>query len=135
MKKIKVNADLVLVLKDKNDWIRKLPGQLPRENAAQLFLFVDSQDNCLTVGADFKAAEELHLFPVLVYRIQRPSEILKQKDKALKVIAQAYKDGESITAITNRFQVSPNVIYKAIEHCNIPKRAPQRNITDLIEHR
>lgn len=74
MQKIQCKGELILILKSKNDWLKKVPNHLPEKRRAEQRLFLDKYDNCLTIGEDFMVAEDIDSFPVKVYSLQRVAE-------------------------------------------------------------
>ena len=66
---------LIAVLESKQDWFRRVPGCLPQKRYAEQRLWVDSFGNALTIGNDFRVAEELGSYPVRVYSLQRVAEV------------------------------------------------------------
>lgn len=77
MEKITCNAELILILKSKQDWINKIPNYLPKKRTAEIRIFLDANDNCLSIGEDFQVAEEINSYPVRVYSLQRVAEYVK----------------------------------------------------------
>lgn len=76
MEKITLNAELLLTLNSKEEWIRRVPNALPKKNRYnEQFLWIDKNGNVLECGADFSAAEEQASYPVNVYRTQPVSSI------------------------------------------------------------
>lgn len=88
MEKITVNAVFVIELKSKQDWVNKLPQSLPTLARGEEFIFIDSNGNFLTMGADFSAAEEIKTYPVKVYVKYRTfNELVElEKQRALEEI-------------------------------------------------
>lgn len=74
IEKISVNAELIITLYSKNDWIKKCPNHLPEKSRVEIWLWIDINGNCLTIGEDFMAAEKQNSYPVKVYRIQRTKD-------------------------------------------------------------
>jgi hypothetical protein len=80
MDKVTVNAELIIILDSKNEWIRKIPNMLPQKKYyKEDFLWVDKNDNQLVMGEDFSAAEEMDSYPVRVYRMQRVIDVRKER--------------------------------------------------------
>lgn len=65
-KQIIVNGELILELKSKQDWINKVPNQLPKKSRGA------EQYEC---GADFSAAEKQSSYPCKVYKLQSVSSL------------------------------------------------------------
>lgn len=75
MEKIVCNGRLVLTLNSKAEWISRVPRHLPNpKTSADQLLWLDSAGNTLTIGEDFRVAEENGLYPVRVYRLIRTIE-------------------------------------------------------------
>ena len=68
------NGELVLTLESKRDWVRKVPNHLPEKTRAQQLIWLDANNNCLTIGEDFSSAEKMESYPVRVYRVIRVTE-------------------------------------------------------------
>lgn len=78
MEKITVNAELLFVLENKQQWINKVPGILPcKIRAGEEWIWVDKNGNTFECGADFSAAEKSNSFPCKVYRLQSVSSVNK----------------------------------------------------------
>lgn len=76
MEQIKVNGILILELQSKQDWVNKVPSQLPsKSRGAENYLWVDKNGNVFECGADFKAAEEQSSYPCKVYKLQNVSSL------------------------------------------------------------
>lgn len=76
MQKIECNGELILTINSKADWIKKVPNHLPEKRRAEQRLWLDKYGNCLTIGEDFMAAEDIDTYPVNVYSLQRVAETL-----------------------------------------------------------
>ena len=74
MEFITINGELITELASKQDWVNRVPRCLKRKTQADQFLFVDVNNNCLTIGEDFRVAEETASYPVRIYRLQRVAE-------------------------------------------------------------
>lgn len=75
MEKITVNGELLIVLHNKNEWIKNIPNKLPKKrHKNETFLWVDINGNTFEMGIDFTAAEKNATYPCKVYRLQRVSE-------------------------------------------------------------
>lgn len=74
MEAIVVNVELIIFLRNKQEWINKIPRALKRESKNDKYLFVDSENNVLTCGEDFSVAELKNTYPVRVYRLIRVAE-------------------------------------------------------------
>ena len=68
------NGELVLTLESKRDWVRKVPAYLPEKTRAERLIWLDANNNSLTIGEDFSAAEKMKSYPVKVYRVTRVAE-------------------------------------------------------------
>jgi hypothetical protein len=78
MERITINAELLLILDSKQEWINKIPRHLPKKTTyAEQWIWIDSQGNLMAIGEDFSAAEKLESYPVKVYRLIRCAEALK----------------------------------------------------------
>lgn len=76
------NAELILTLESKNEWVRKVPRHLPEKNYYnEQFIWIDANGNTLVMGEDFAAAERMDSYPVRVYRHIRVSDAEKVKTK------------------------------------------------------
>jgi hypothetical protein len=75
MTKIEINVELLLELESKNDWINKIPRDLPELSKREKMIWIDSNGNSLTVGEDFQKAEDMKSYPVKIYRQVRVSEV------------------------------------------------------------
>lgn len=80
---ITINGTKIIELETKADWINKIPEKLPSKKSEDEFLFVDKNGNLLTIGYDFRVAEEQGAFPVTVYLAQRTSDAPKTEPKYL----------------------------------------------------
>jgi len=78
------NGELLLTLESESDWVRKVPRCLPEKTKAQLLIWIDANNNCLTIGEDFAAAEEMNSYPVRVYRLTRVTEALENSKNQTK---------------------------------------------------
>lgn len=66
---ISVQAELVLTLRNYEDWCSKCPSKLPgKRTPGESFLFVDTNGNTLFSGSDFMEATKRRSYPVKVYR-------------------------------------------------------------------
>jgi hypothetical protein len=74
MEKVTFNAELVLTLKSKQDWVNRMPGYLPEKRHAEQLIWLDRYGNCLTIGEDFSAAQVQDSYPVKVYMVQRAAQ-------------------------------------------------------------
>jgi len=80
---ILLNAELILELHTKNQWINRVPDCLPEKRYfKEEFLFIDSHGNKMHCGGDFSAAEKLDSYPVRVYRLKTASQSLEEKQVA-----------------------------------------------------
>jgi hypothetical protein len=78
MEKITINAELLLILDSKREWINKIPRHLPEKTTvAEQWVWLDKNGNVMAIGEDFCAAEKLESYPVKVYRLIRCAEALK----------------------------------------------------------
>jgi len=68
------NGELILTLESKRDWVRKVPNYLPEKTRAERLIWLDANNNSLTIGEDFTSAEEMKSYPVRVYRVTRVTE-------------------------------------------------------------
>ena len=90
MEKVTFNGELVLTIESHNDWIRKCPRHLPEKRFYnEHFMWIDANGNCLAMGGDFMAAEEMQSYPVKVYRMQYVRDVYKQQNE--KECQQQYK--------------------------------------------
>lgn len=82
MENIKINAELIITLTSKNDWINRIPRCLPeKQYYKEEFLWVDSDGNKMVQDSDFMAAEVMCTYPVKVYRfITASQEVERQND-------------------------------------------------------
>jgi hypothetical protein len=67
-------GELILTLESKRAWVNRVPQCLPEKTKAQQLIWIDANNNCLTIGEDFAAAEEMKSYPVRVYRVYRVAE-------------------------------------------------------------
>ena len=74
MEKVKYNAELILTLNSKQEWVNRIPDELPEKRKAEQRVWLDANDNCLAIGEDFSAAELVNSYPVRVYSLQRVAE-------------------------------------------------------------
>jgi len=75
---LKVHGHIVTVLKSKQDWISRIPRDLPSDHKrSDVLLWVDKFGMVLSTGEDFQAAEEAESYPVTVYRLTRLSDFLE----------------------------------------------------------
>lgn len=72
---IPIKAQLIATLNSYNDWFNTMPECLPERKETELRLYIDKNGNALSIGKDFRLAEENNTFPVSVYRLQRVSEV------------------------------------------------------------
>lgn len=72
---ITINGTKIIELESKQDWINQIPRKLPLKKSEDEFLFVDKNNNLLTIGRDFQAAEEQGAYLVTVYLAQRTSDV------------------------------------------------------------
>lgn len=79
MEKITVNAELVLTLNSKREWINALPGALRRlpEWETNRLIWIDRNGNQASMGEDFSAAEDQGTYPIKVYRPLRIAHAIK----------------------------------------------------------
>lgn len=80
---ITINGTKIIELESKQDWINQIPKKLPLKKSEDEFLFVDKNGNLLTIGLDFRIAEEQQAYPVTVYLAQRTSDAPKQGSQYL----------------------------------------------------
>lgn len=67
---IEIQAEVLLILESKTDWINKCPHRLPHnKRSGENYLFLDKNGNVLENGRDFESAKELETYPVTVYRL------------------------------------------------------------------
>lgn len=69
MENITVNGELIMVLTDKQDWLRKIPRHLPEERPGEQRIWVDRNGFIFERGLDFDAAEKLDTYPCKIYRL------------------------------------------------------------------
>lgn len=80
-----INAELIIILTSKNDWINRIPRCLPeKQYYKEEFLFIDSNGNKMTNGGDFMAAEEMKTYPVKVYRFVIASQEFERSKMIMK---------------------------------------------------
>ena len=78
LQKPSFNAELILTLESKNDWIKRVPNHLPEKKYYnEQFIWIDANGNTLVMGEDFEAAERMASYPVKVYRHIRVSDAEK----------------------------------------------------------
>ena len=71
METIKVKGELLFELKNKQQWIDKVPEILPEKTrGGEQWIWIDKNGNVFECGADFSAAERVNTYPCKVYRIQ-----------------------------------------------------------------
>lgn len=75
--KIACKGELILSLKSKQDWINRIPDELPEKRLAETRLFLDKNGNVLARGKDFEVAEIEGTYPVNVYSLQSVYESIK----------------------------------------------------------
>ena len=70
MEQVKVNGELIIELKSKQDWINRCPRHLPeKRRMSEQWVWVDIRGFVFHIGADFAIAEELNTYPCKVYRL------------------------------------------------------------------
>ena len=74
MEKITCNGELIITLENKQDWVNRIPEELPEKRKAEQRIWIDKNGNCLAIGEDFSAAENVESYPVKVYSLQRVAE-------------------------------------------------------------
>lgn len=71
MENINLKGELLFLLKNKQQWINRVPGILPEKTRGnEQWVWVDKNGNVFEVGADFSAAEKADTYPCKVYRLQ-----------------------------------------------------------------
>jgi len=70
-------GELILTLTSKQDWVDRIPDELPEKRFAETRLFLDKNGNVLVRGKDFEIAEIEGTYPVNVYSLQSVSESIK----------------------------------------------------------
>lgn len=66
----------------------------------------------------------------VVLRLSTASQALldaafkRRKNYPYKAMAQAYQKGATVVQVATRFRTNNHVIYRALEHCNVPRRTP-----------
>lgn len=74
MERITVNAEFLFELKDKRQWVNRVPSILPpKTRGGEQWLWVDKDGNVFECGVDFSAAEKALTYPCKVYRCQSVS--------------------------------------------------------------
>ena len=69
MEKITINAELVLTLASKREWVNRVPHCLPEKTrAGEKLIWVDVNGDVFESGSDFEAAEQKATYPCKVYR-------------------------------------------------------------------
>lgn len=81
MENVTFKGELILTLTSKEDWVKRVPNSLPEKRYAEQRLWLDVNGNCLTIGADFTAAEKAETYPVKVYSLQRVEEVIQPEPK------------------------------------------------------
>lgn len=74
MEKVICNGELIITLESKQDWVNRIPDELPEKRMAEQRIWIDKNGNCMAIGEDFSAAEKMHSYPVKVYSLQRVTE-------------------------------------------------------------
>jgi hypothetical protein len=72
------NGTIIAVIESKQDWVNRVPYCLPTKEPGEVWVWIDRNGNCLTLGRDFSATEAHGAFPVLVYRLFRSSDFEPQ---------------------------------------------------------
>lgn len=74
---ITINAELLLTLNSKQDWVNRIPRHLPPKiRYKENFLWIDKNGDSFLNGADFEAAEKTNSYPCRVYRVKIVSDNL-----------------------------------------------------------
>lgn len=64
MEIIQVKAEFLCELKDKDDWVRRVPRILPsRTRAGETLIWIDKNGSVFETGEDFEAAEQKQTYP------------------------------------------------------------------------
>jgi hypothetical protein len=71
---VKVEGELLFVFRDFQHWVNKAQSRIGGFPMDEKIVCVDKNGHALTVGKDFRIAEENGLFPVSAYRLIRTSE-------------------------------------------------------------
>jgi hypothetical protein len=75
---IHIFAELLMEISSKEDWIQRIPKELPAKiHPQEQFLWVDQYGFVLERGADFQKAEDIDAYPVRVYRTVKTSQVNK----------------------------------------------------------
>ena len=77
MEIIRVVGEKILELQSKQDWIDRVPKDLPKKLLPETWIWVDANGSIFEVGADFTAAEERQSYPCKVYRLIPVRESIK----------------------------------------------------------
>lgn len=81
MQDIKIKGELLFELKDKQDWINRVPKILPNKNRAnERFIWVDVNGHVFECGGDFMYAEKHNTYPCKVYRVKTVEQWATEKE-------------------------------------------------------
>ncbi len=69
-----IKAEKICQFNSKNEWVNKAQSRLSGFPIEEKIVCVDRNHNCLTIGLDFRIAEEYGCYPVIAYRLIRTSE-------------------------------------------------------------
>ena len=74
MEKITVNAELLFVLENKQQWVNRVPRIMPPKiRGGETWIWVDKNGDVFECGKDFMVAEEKETYPCKVYRARNVS--------------------------------------------------------------
>lgn len=68
--KIEVEAELIMEIESKSDWINNVPDELPKKiGPGEVRVWIDKNGNAFRMGEDFSLAETHSTYPCKVYRL------------------------------------------------------------------
>ncbi len=76
---VTIKAEKICQFATKQEWINKAKSRLSGFEQDQKIVCVDQNHNCLTIGKDFRVAEEIESYPVVAYRLIRTSEEVERE--------------------------------------------------------
>ena len=76
---VQFQAEEIAVFDTHQRWVNKASSQIGGYRSDQKIICLDKNGNCLTIGTDFRIADEKGLFPVKAYRLVRTSEVNQEK--------------------------------------------------------
>jgi hypothetical protein len=74
---IQANAEPVTTFHSFSDWVNKAFSRTAGFKRDEQLIWLDKNNNTLTIGKDFQVANDNDLFPVRVFRLIRTSQVNK----------------------------------------------------------